>query len=262
MRWLHRQFRGIDLETALRASRPVPRAAFVHALADRVHRDARPVLRPRARLALAGALTGTMLAAVASAGGIGYAASAARHAAQQATKTVERLVAVSGESNAVEVRGLSAGGDQYQPGFGFGDPSHNHAGPPGLKSSGGLSGSPLRAQISTDGKRVLVTTRILVDEQADLRITVLTPDGRTLRLVQRESRVGNRGAFLPPSAKKSTALGPLTKTIRYRVLIPRVIRLRLSIPRALVETGKRYKIQLVATDPSGLSSTLKIPFIL
>ena len=159
-------------------------------------------------------------------------------------------------------RSLSAGGDQYQPGFGFGDPSHNHAGPPGLKRPGGPSGPPLQAQVSSDGKRVLVTTRILVDEQADLRITVLTPDGRKLRLVQRESRVGNRGAFLPPSAQKSNALGPLTTTIRYRVLIPRVIRLRLSIPRALVEPGKRYKIQVVATDPSGLTSTLKIPFIL
>ncbi len=61
-----------DLEGELRASRPRPRADFATALADEVRR---PKRARQSRMGLMLALTGLMIVAVASFGGVGYASS-------------------------------------------------------------------------------------------------------------------------------------------------------------------------------------------
>jgi len=76
------------LERELRAQRPEPRADFLHSLATKVdgkayRRPARPL-----RLGLAAALTVGMLVALASFGGLGYAATGVSHAVKAATHVV------------------------------------------------------------------------------------------------------------------------------------------------------------------------------
>jgi hypothetical protein len=74
--------RQLDLESELRASRARPRADFVEALANEVR--SRPTERSRmGRVGLALALSGLIVVALASFGGIGYASSAASHAVKK-----------------------------------------------------------------------------------------------------------------------------------------------------------------------------------
>jgi hypothetical protein len=230
-----------SLETELRALRPEPRSEFVHSLASRVEEAERPARRPYRRLALAGALTACVLVAMASGGGIGYAATAVRQAAHAVTS----VLAASSEDSAIEVS-LNAGGDQYQPGYGWGDPGHNHAGPPRLTRQGGALAPPLVA--SCNGTTALVRTTVVLDEQARLRVSVLSPAGKKLLLSQNGSRVGGQLSGRP------------TKTLTYRVLVPRALRIALRIPCSVLQGGKTYRISFVATDPDGQSSTLKVPF--
>lgn len=234
--------RAFDLEAQLRAGRATPRPDFVRALAERVREDAKPVRRRSLRIAFAGMLTVAMLAALASVGALGHAASAVK----QVARTVQAAV-VSPPEEPIAVRGLSAGGDQYRPGYAFGDPDQTHTGPPGLLRQGGVDAPPLTARILRRRACSLVSTRILIDEQADLRVSVLAADGTRLDLTQARSYVGGRVS------------GPRTKVIRYRLLVPRVIRLRLCIPPALLEAGEPYTILFTATDPDGETSTLRIP---
>ena len=81
---------GLDLESELRAHRPEPRSEFVHALEARVREDGR---RGRARggfrVAFVGAVTACMLFALASVGGLGYAASAVGDVAVTAKRIVK-----------------------------------------------------------------------------------------------------------------------------------------------------------------------------
>src|SRR5438132_1150752 len=69
-----------DLESLLRSNRPEPRPAFLKSLAA----DFRGTRRRRAlswhRVAVAGALTGTMVAGFGAAGGLGYARTTASQA--------------------------------------------------------------------------------------------------------------------------------------------------------------------------------------
>jgi len=241
MRPLWNRFRRKrDLEAELRGARPAPRREFLASLAARVREADRPA---RPRLALAGALTAVMLIGLASVGGLGYAGTAV----VRAVDNVRSILVSSHEGpDTVVVRGLSAGGDQYQPGFAWGDPSHNHTGPPGLRPRGGEFAPPLRA-VCTDGT-ARVTTRIVLDEQADLNVSVLGSDGKKLLLSQEGSRIGG-----PVSGKQ-------TKTIRYRMLIPRVLRIVLRIPCSVLESGQTYRIRITATDPDGQTSSLGIPF--
>jgi hypothetical protein len=171
---------------------------------------------------------------------------------------------VSGATTAkhrVVVLHLTAGSDQYEPGYGFGDPNHNHAGPPGLIREGlrtrdlsptqSLALPPLQDQSSRDGLGVLVTTSFNVDEQAHLYISVVDKSGTPLLLTQHSRRGGSL------VGKRLT--GPQTKFIQYAVLIPRTIPLTLRIPANLVAAGRSYKIRISATDPSGNKSSLLIP---
>ena len=242
MKELWKRWRArLNVEAKLRASRPEPQPDFLHSLAERVREDDRR--RPaRFRLAFAGGLTAAMLVGVASVGGFGYAATAAK----EAFKGVRTILASSDSSRSIEVRGLNAGGDQYQPGYSWGDPNHNHAGPPGLVRKGGEFAPPFLAECG--GATARVTAPIVLDEQAVLRVSALGPDGKKLLLTQKGSRIGGELS------------GPQTKTIRYRALIPRVIRISLRIPCNLLEDGKTYRILITATDPGGETSTLAIPF--
>jgi len=226
------------LERRLRNERPEAPDALVRAISGRA--GARRSGVPR--LALGGAMTAVMLVALGSVGGISYAA----NAVEGAVKVVQKAVSPSG---AITVSGISAGGDQYRPGFGFGDKNHTHTGPPGLNRKGGAAAPPLRARRTPDGKAKLVSFQFQIDEQAALRIHVLDADGKTLQLTQKGSKVG------------SGISGPQTKTIRYTVLVPRSIPITLRIPANLLKPGQTYTVRVVATDPNGERSEILIPFV-
>src|SRR6478736_7555455 len=87
----HRKF---DVEKELRTGRSAPRAEFTQALVDEV-RSTGPARSPRARVGLALALSGLIVVALASFGGIGYASSSASHAAKKPTKQHVRSVKTS-----------------------------------------------------------------------------------------------------------------------------------------------------------------------
>lgn len=229
--WNRRGGHG-DLEQMLRSDRPQPREDFVRALAARAGADAaRRELRRRPRVALAGALTAAMLAVAAAFGGFGYAASAVQHVASSV-----KSVLVAGGGGAIDSN-LTSGGDQYQPGFAWGDPSHNHDGAPGLSRQGGALAPPLVATCRA-GKAVAVV-RLVLDEQADLDVTVRDRRGTKLPIVQPDGTTGD--------------------SISYRVLVPRAMRLRLQIPCDLLQEGKTYRIRIAAVDPDGNRSTLVVP---
>lgn len=227
------------LERELRAARPEPPAELVSRIVFEIRGGHR---RPSGalRLAFAGALTSGMLVALAAVGGISYAATAV----QEAAEVVKQVFTPSG---AIEVRGISSGGDQYRPGFGWGDPNHTHEGPPGLERAGGELAPPLRARETPDGKAAIVSTRITLDEQALLSIFVTNRQGKRLVITQKGSKIG-RGVK-----------GPQTKVILYQVLVPRTIPLRLRIPANLLKPG-RYFIVVQARDTDGVKRRLRIPF--
>ena len=235
-----------DIEKRLRSERPEARHELVATLAARTREDARPRRSGAFRLAFAGGLSVVMLVALAAVGGASYASRSLIGAAQQ----LERLVSPSSAQQAIVIQGLSAGGDQYRPGFGFGDENHNHTGPPGLQRAGGALAPPLRATPNRADRRFLrVATTINLDEQAHLTFSVQTADGTELLISQRRSTVGGGLS------------GPQTKNVQYSVLIPRSgIPVQLSIPRNLLIPGRTYFIVIQAMDPQGNKTTLRIPF--
>jgi hypothetical protein len=229
---------GDDLERRLRAHRPRPREEFVDALSVHV-RESRAARRTTSvRVAVAAALTLGMLAALGAVGGLGYAAGAAKSAAS-AVFSPKKPDSGSGWAK------VTAGGDQYRPGYGWGDKNHTHTGPPGLKRKGSLT-PVLQARRGPAGSTV--RTSVNVDEQADLFFSVLTPSGKAVFLSQRRSRIG-RGVS-----------GPNTRAIRYRVLVPRTIPVVLNIPRGQLIPGVVYRIRVIARDPNGNKSTMYIRF--
>ena len=197
----------------------------------------------RRRAAFAATLTVALVVALAAVGGVSYAATAVSHAAKQAVK----LVAPKAVHGVVVVKGLSAGGDQYRPGYGFGDPNHNHSGPPGLSGSNGEKTPP--AQTATVGAKKKVVTRIRVDEQAALYVSVLDADGNRLVLNQQGSKIGG-----PVSGRQ-------VKTIHYVVLVPRSIPIQLLIPKNQLVPGQTYRIHVIAVDSDGNKSETDIPFV-
>jgi len=87
--------RSIDVEEALRRNKPEPRTDFVAHLAKHVRADRRTA-RPGLRVAVAGALTVALLAALAPVGALGSASSAAEglvNAAARVAATQTRPVA-------------------------------------------------------------------------------------------------------------------------------------------------------------------------
>ena len=236
--------RGDGLERALRAARPEPREELVHAIEGRV-RAARPQARRATfRVAVPAALTAALVTALASVGGIGYAASQVQHA----VTAVQHAFSPAGSRAILAVGAANASGDQYKPGYGWGDPNHTHTGPPGLTRSGGAFAPPLQAK-AVNGT-AYVKTSVTVDEQAHLTISVVDPaTGAKLALVQNKSSVGEG------------VKGKSTKNVQYLVLVPRTIPLKLAIPTNLLKPGKRYVITISARSPSGEVKTLTIPFV-
>jgi hypothetical protein len=82
------QRKGFDLEAELRDNRPEPSREFVHRLEARV-REGRRSRAGSFRVAFAGAMTAGVLAALASVGGLGYAATDVGSAMQKAKKVVK-----------------------------------------------------------------------------------------------------------------------------------------------------------------------------
>lgn len=237
-----RELRGLELR--LRRDRPQAGGELLAAISDRLAGS-----RSRTgsfRVVFAGALTAAVATALAAVGGFSYAA----NAAQQAVEAVKRVVSPQA---AISVSGITAGGDQYRPGFGWGDPNHNHTGPPGLQRQGGNFAPPLRAARTRDRLAAIVSTRVTISEQAFLSIFVVDPRGRRLLLTQ-SSR---RGCSTVGQGVK----GPQTKVILYRMLVPRTIPLRLRIPRSQLRPNVRHRIIVQARDPDGNKRRLAIPFV-
>jgi len=197
----------------------------------------------RRRAGFAVSITVVLVGALSLVGGVSYAANSVSHAVRAAAK----IVSPGSTHGAVVVKGLNAGGDQYQPGFGFGDPNHNHDGPPGLTGKAGEKTPP--AQTATVGKTEKVVTRIRVDEQAALYISVLDANGNRLVLNQKGSKIG------------TAVSGKQVKTIHYVVLVPRSIPIQLLVPKNLLVKGQTYRIHVIAVDSDGNKSSTDIPFI-
>ncbi len=253
MRKLWSRFAGGDeFEDTLRRNRPHPREEFLQALEARVEADARRARGRSARLVFAGAFVAVSVAALASVGGISYAA----NATESAVKAVKRIVAPKALTKRAQPAvgiNLSSGGDQYRPGFGFGDPNHNHTGPPGITRRGGNLAPPLRERPAGTGPAGIVATAFTLDEQALLYIAVKDPDGNFLLLTQKSKRGG--------SVVGSGLTGQCcAKFIRYRALVPRSIPLQLRIPSNLTTKPGRYQIRIVGFDPDGNRTETDIPF--
>jgi hypothetical protein len=108
-------FDSFDLERQLRSSRPQPRDAYVRWLAGVVGSSARPAHDARRRGGFAIALTGLMIVAVASFGGVGYAASAVSDVVNK-VKTVTAAQAPTSASSAqapASVRAPTSAQAQY-----------------------------------------------------------------------------------------------------------------------------------------------------
>jgi hypothetical protein len=97
--------RSFDIEGELREQRPEPRSEFVASVAEQVRTERRPA-RAGVRVALAGALTVALLAALAPVGALGSANSAAKGLVSAAA----RVVATHERSSA----GNSPARDQYK----------------------------------------------------------------------------------------------------------------------------------------------------
>jgi hypothetical protein len=187
-------------------------------------------------------LSGALAGALAALGGVSYAATAVSHA----TRAVRTVVVVH---TVTTPRTLSAGGDQYQPGFSFGDPEHNHPGPPDLVTAPpGQKAPPPQTTSTSDGKAVYVNATLDCDEQAALYFSVLDASGVQLLLTQKGSQIGDK------------VNGPQTKTIHFVMLVPRLVTLRLRIPANLVQQGQQYRIRVIAVDPQGNKTRFYIPF--
>jgi hypothetical protein len=223
------------MERRLRDARPTPSAELMRALAPR--------RAQRRQFAFAGALTAALAISLAAVGGVSYAATAVNGV----VKAAKQVVAPRSNHLVLAINGPNAGGDQYRPGYGFGDPNHNHSGPPGLKKGNGEKAPPAQVK-RTNSKAVTVSTSITLDEQAALYFSVLDAQGNALLLTQKGSAVG------------SGLDGPQTKSIHYVMLVPRTLSFQIRIPANLLVTGKTYSIRVIAVDSQGNKSQTTIPF--
>jgi hypothetical protein len=227
------------------------RAAFARVVGESLADSAcaaAPLVGRGRRVALLAAMTVAGAACLGATGSLSYAASTLHAVAGVAHR-------VGTPQRAIVARGLTAGGDQYQAGYAFGDPEHNHDGPPGIvreATDAGPAAAPLLPEPAVGGSAKLVGTSIAFDEQVHLWISVIDPGNRPLLLTQHSKRGG--------SSVGRGLTGPQTKFIQYAVLVPRVIPMRLRVPSNLLEPGVRYRIRIVAIDPQGNRSQVLIPF--
>jgi hypothetical protein len=225
------------LEDELRARRPAASAgviaSIVFAIAPRERRGR------RRESAFAAALTVGLASALAWVGGVSYAANVVTHAVNSVVVTHVHLVG----------KGITAGGDQYRPGFGFGDPNHNHTGPPGLTNGKkGEKAPPTQVTPTSDNKAVVASGQITVDEQAALYFSVLDSAGNQLLLTQKGTKIGGN------------VEGPQVKTIHYVMLVPRTIPVQIRVPANLLTKGETYRIRIIAVDAQGNKTRTFISF--
>jgi hypothetical protein len=237
------------LEARLRRERPEPGRELVEAITGELGAPGRRSTAPRLRLAFGVVLTAGLLVALAAVGGLGYAASSATRAVEE----VKHAVVGNGVRATLSIRGMSSGGDQYRPGYGWGDPNHNHSGPPGLKRKGGAFQPVLTAATTKDGKARLVSFGFNVDEQAHLWISVIGPNGKPI-LIDQDNKRGHS------TVGGHVLKGKQSKFIQYLVRIPRPRNAKLRLPANLVKPGTTYRIRIAAKDPQGHRSILIIPF--
>jgi hypothetical protein len=197
----------------------------------------------RRPVAFAFALTFILAVSLAAVGGVSYAANAVTEVA----KVAQHIVAPTAQSSSASAARPNAGGDQYKPGYGFGDKNHNHEGPPGI-SKGKKGEKTPPAQAKTVGKAVVISSSITVDEQAALYFSVLDATGNPLLLTQNGSSVG------------AGLNGPQTKSVHYVVLVPRTVPFTLRIPANLLVPGQTYTVRVIAVDAQGNKTTVTIPF--
>lgn len=233
------------VEGELRAARPRPDDELVSRIEGRIRSERPAFARRRSfRVAVPVALTAVMVGALASVGGVGYAATSVGHA----VAAVSHVFSPAKQHVTLTIAGATSGGDQYKPGYGYGDKNHNHSGPPGLKKKkGGAFTPPLTPKIV--GNTATISTSFTIDEQAHLFISVLDKaTGKQLQVAQNKSEVGGK------------LKGAAAKTLSYLVLVPRTIPLKLALPANLLVPGHTYSIRVIARDPSGKKSNLLIPF--
>ncbi|HEV7641215.1 MAG TPA: hypothetical protein VGO39_10155 [Gaiellaceae bacterium] len=228
------------LEDELRSQRPAASAALTASIVAGLAPQRTPRRRPQSAFAVA--LTLGLASALAWVGGVSYAASAVTHAAGAAKSIVVTRVHVVGA-------GITAGGDQYKPGYGFGDQNHNHDGPPGIADGKpGQKSPPTQAAPAPDKKAVLTSAQITVDEQAALYFSVLDAKGNQLLLTQRGSTIGGK------------VDGAQVKTIHYVMLVPRTIPVQIRVPANLLAKGETYRIRIIAVDAQGNKTRTFISF--
>ena len=234
----------LGLAPRLRAKAPRPSAELTTRLSLLALETRRDRTRSRGRALVAVSTTAGVLAALGATGSAGYAAQALERAA-------DAVRATGTPRDVLVVQGISSGGDQYRPGYGWGDPNHNHSGPPGLsRRDGGPPVLPTRP--SREGRASYVSTRVAFSEQAHLYIAVVDARGRPLLLTQSSRRGG--------SVVGDGVKGPQTKFIRYSLRVPRPLPIALRVPANLLTPGATYRIRIVAFDPQGNRSQLLIPF--
>jgi hypothetical protein len=224
------------VERRLRNERPAPSAELMRSLAPR------RVKRPQ--FAFAGALTAALAISLSAVGGVSYAA----NAVNSVVKAAKQIVTPQSNHLVLTINGANAGGDQYRPGYGWGDKNHTHTGPPGLaKGKPGEKAPPAQVK-RLNSQAVTVSTSVTVDEQAALYFSVLDAQGNPLLLTQKGSAVG-------------TGLkGPQTKSIHYVMLVPRTLSFQIRIPANLLVAGQSYSIRVIAVDADGNKTQTTIPF--
>ena len=235
--------RGDRLEGGLRAARPRPSDELVSRIEGRVRSERPARVRSSFRVAVPVALTAVLIGALAAVGGVGYAATSVGHA----VTAVAHVFSPAKTHATLTIAGATAGGDQYKPGFGFGDANHNHDGPPGLKKKGGEFAPPLTPKV--EGKAAIISTSFTIDEQAHLFISVIdNATGKKLLITQTKSKLGSK------------LKGVQAKTLNYLALVPRTIPIKLAVPLNLLVPGHTYSIKIIARDPQGNKKNLLIPF--
>ena len=235
--------RGDKLENKLRSTRPRPSDELVSRIEGRIRTERPARVRRSFRLAVPAIITAVMIGSLAAVGGVSYAATSVGHA----VKAVSHVFSPAKQHVTLTIAGATAGGDQYKPGFGFGDPNHNHDGPPGLKKKGGAFAPPLVPKI--EGLAAIISTNFTLDEQAHLFISVIDQKtGKELLITQTKSKLGSK------------LKGVQAKNLNYLALVPRTIPIKLAVPLNLLKAGTTYAIRIIARDPQGNKKTLLIPF--
>jgi hypothetical protein len=245
-------FKRDDLERELRADRPHPSDELLHRIEGRLRSER--VRSPRSfRVALPAAFTAIVVGGLAAVGGVSYAASSVVHAATTVshvfTPAVAHRVAISSSQ--------SSGGDQYKPGYGWGDPNHNHPGPPkcspppppkGQKPKKGFFTPPLTPKVS--GGTATVSTSMTIDSQAHFYVSAIDQkNGNKLLITQTKSKINN-----------NKLTGEQAKTVNYTLLVPGTVPFQIAIPAHLLNSGDAYVLQVIAQAPNGSKTTVKFPF--